>query len=59
MQVLTKLLEKSSVSSLEGHVGYSSQTKVKIPKLTDKNDIEAYLTTSEHLIEAHKIDKSC
>ena len=42
MQMLMKLVEITSVYSLEGHIDESSQTKANIAKLTDKNDIECY-----------------
>ena len=39
IQILMKL-EKTGIPSLEGHVDKSSQTKAKITKLTDKNDMK-------------------
>ena len=53
MQMLLKLVEITSVSSFEGHIKESSQTKAKIANLIDKNDIEAYLTIFERLMEVH------
>ena len=55
MQMLMKLVEKTS---LEGHIGKSSQTYSKIAKLTDKNNIEVYLMTCEYLMEVYKLYKS-
>ena len=54
-QMLMKLVKKLV---FEGSHCESSQTKTTTTKFTDKNNIEAYLTTFEHLMEVYKLYKS-
>ena len=49
--MLMMVVEKTSISSLESQVNDSSETKAKITKLKTR------MTTFEHLMEVHKIDK--
>ena len=66
-ELLAKLVEGATVSrqptTVEAAARSSSElqgeaeARLKLTKLSDADDIEAYLTTSEHMMYAYKIPK--
>eukprot|EP00731_Ephydatia_muelleri_P003135 Em0001g3135a len=54
LELISKLVERTEVRTRRG----PSEKDVQLVRLTEKDDIETYLTTFERVMEAYEIDKS-
>eukprot|EP00731_Ephydatia_muelleri_P005837 Em0003g85a len=54
LELISKLVQRTEVRTRRG----PSEKDVQLVRLTEKDDIETYLTTFERVMEAYEIDKS-
>ena len=57
MELFAKMVESKRAESSSGASSRAADGELRVVKLTDRDDIEAYLTTFERLMSAYNIPK--
>ena len=57
MEVMKSLVKESQKEPEESVAGFGSEQTVKLTKLSESDDVEAYLTTFERMMEVYQVDK--
>ena len=58
MEVMRSLVKESQKEPEEIVAWVGSEQAMKLTKLTESDDVEAYLTTFERMMEAYQVDKA-